>query len=769
MENLLTLRNSNLDGAFATAHMTLCGGTFLVGFVKLLGGSDLWIGALTAIPSLMGLLQIPGSIWGRGYNGYKRFVTPGGFLFRLFYVPFLLLPLLAFSADVKLAIMTISVMAASAAVALVGPIYNDWLAEMVPDTSRGWFFSRRNAIMAGVGTGVGLAGALLLDYFRKINSETTGFTVVFGLGIACAALSMVYYLQMTDIARPNPVQQSLQEGIRAFRMPLQNKRFRTVLFFFVAFVFAQAFPGNLFGAYALESLHLPFTVIQICAASQALGSIIFGPFWGYMADKYGNRPLLLFLGMGIALTPVCWMFTRPDQIVWNTVILVIGHIYSGLVWGGVSVCQYNLLLATADEKDRAPYLGVGLAFQALTGGIAPLVGAQVMAMVRTGLGPWEGYHVIFWATLGLRFLATFLLIPVKETGSASIRDTFRRLKSMSPTGYAALRSLSKSDNPHDRGQAIETVASKGFSLATEEIIAALHDPSPMVRRRAADALAKLGEPMAVEALIHQLHEHPDLVEDETIEAIGDLGTEEGVHALIDLLKSPRASHRRAAAKALGRIGSPEAVEPLIAAAGDQGDADLRRASLQALRVIGSKDASHVFVTALLDHYPSVRIAAAEGVSDLHLPEARDHLRASLMRFNDEAESEVAYALGAVGIVDDIPLILEEAKKCVSITTRRRALLGVARLLGVEREVYPLFMSEGLSQDSALQELLRPALKKHPRVRLAFQKFSSGEAQTALHLLTQSRLDPTFAMLESDVQELFLVAGAYAAKLVREGK
>ena len=69
-------------------------------------------------------------------------------------------------------------------------------------------------------------------------------------------------------------------------------------------------------------------------------------------------------------------------------------------------------------------------------------------------------------------------------------------------------------------------------------------------------------------------------------------------------------------------------------------------------------------------------------------------------YDDEAASEVAYALGAVGTVDDISLILQTAEKCVSIITRRRCLLGLARLLGVESEVYRLLLLDGMSRDSA---------------------------------------------------------------------
>lgn len=764
LDNLRTLRNANLDGAFATAFATLVGGTFLVGFVKECGGSDLWIGWLTAIPSLLGLVQIVGAVIGRSKPSYKRYVLPGGLLWRLLYAPIVLLPLVALAADAKLWILGGCIAAASLCVLMVNPTYNDWLAEMVPESSRGWFFSRRNAIMAGVGTGMGAVGGLVLDLSKEHGRAAQGFAAVFGIGLLCAGISMFFFLRMADVPRSDPIERDFRSAMAAFRKPFADRGFRPVVLFFVAFFFGQTFPGNLFGAYALETLHLPFTLIQICGAAQALGSILASRFWGYLADKYGNRPLLLVLGLGIALTPVCWMFTTPGQLAWNATILIAGHIYSGVVWGGVSVCQFNLMLATASGKDRATYIGVGLAIQALIGGIAPLMGAETMALARSTMGAAGAYHVVFWSTIGLRVLSIAFLFPVREVGSVGMRETLRKLSRISPKGYAALRSLSQSDSAQKRESAIHAVASQNFSLASEEVIQALHDPSPRVRRQAAMALATLGDVGAAAALVHQLEEHPDLVEDETIEALGELRSHAAVPSLIRHLQSPKSSTRRASARALGRIGDVAAISPLMLAASDKGDADLRRASLQALRVMGAVEAEPVILNALLDPYPSVRIAAAEAIDELMLVGALDNLRESMKRYDDEAESEVAYALGSIGDVDDIPAILAEAQKCVSVTTRRRCLLGVAKVLGVEPEVYRFLLSEGMSRDRELIDQWAAIAKRNRRFQVVLNTYASGDEPGAIEQL--SKIVKTKAMRSfaaTPVDELFLVAAAWVRK------
>ena len=771
LDNLRALKMANVDVAFATAFGTLVGGAFLVGYVKELGGSDIWIGWLAAIPSLLGILQIPGAIWGRGFDSYKRFVLPGGLLWRLLYVPLIFLPLLALDDGLKLWVLGLCVSVAAACVLPVNPIYNDWLAELIPSTSRGWFFSRRNAIAAGVGAAIGTLGALVLDYFKGEDLPDLGYAVIFGIGVLCAAISFAAFMAMKDLKRANPIRQPLRQSLAAFAVPLRDKSFRNVLIFLGVFVFAQTFAGNLFSAYAIETLKLPFTSIQLAVAAHAAGSIALGPFFGFLADKYGNRPLLFMVGLGLTLTPAIWLVCTPGETLANTIYLILGHVYSGAVWGGVAVCQFNLLLATAKEDDRANYLGVGMALQAIIGGIAPLMGAEMMAWLRGSYTADTAYKAVFITTMGLRFVSIFFLAPVKEKGAVRLRETWKHLSRVTPRGYAALRSLSNSPSPTSRARAIEEAADTQLSLAADEVISSLHDPSPRVRRRAASALAKIGDEKAVAALVHMLIDHPDLVEEEMIEAMGEIisalsdpPTEAAVAILSNYLRSPRSMVRRAAARALGRIGDASAIPVLLEGASANDDTDLRRASLQALRWLRADGIEDVVSTALYDPHPSVRIAAAEAVSEMELKGTVHALRESLETIQDEAESEVAYALGCVGTAEDIPLILREAAECHSVITRRRCLLGVARLLGVENEAYRLFLMEGMGRDTALLELLGPLAKKSKKIRQAMDKYSAGDEAGALEILKASRPERAFAVLASHpVEELFLVAAAFLKK------
>jgi MFS family permease len=763
------LRFANLDVAFSTAFQTLVTGAFLVGFIQALGGSDLWIGLLAAVPSLAGLVQIPGAIWGRGFASYKAFIWPGGLVWRLLYIPVAILPFLPIPPALKLTLLTVCVLLGSLSVAAVNSIYNDWLAELIPADSRGFFFARRNAIATATGAGVGLVGAFILDALRSSGQEPLAFGLVFGLAIVCAFVSFFFFMQMRDLPRIHPIRQKLWDGVKAIRSPFGDRDFRRVLIFLTVITLGQLFAGNLFIAYARESLHLDFRVIQLLAVFNAGGNVASAKMWGFLSDKYGNKPMLAVSVASVALNPIAWLATIPGQNNYNTILLLLTHILMGAGWGGVAVCQFNLILATAKTDDRANYIGAGLSVISAAGGLGPLFGAALMASLRTTLATVLAYKLVFGAVIVFRLASLYFLGRVTELGSTSIRETLKNLK-VSPRGMRAMRALARTSSGEGRISAIQDVGEQGVAMASDAIIKALHDPLPRVRREAAVALSRLSDPRAVEELIHQIEEHPDLLEEETVEALGLIRDRKAIPALIRMLHHPSALIRRASAKALGRVAGPTddaATDALIVAAQDESDADLRRSGLQALRLVGASDAVDVFCQALRDPLPSIRIAAAEAIAELRITSAAEELRSSIRTFEDEAASEAAYALGVVGVVDDLPAILCEAGRCTSMITRRRCLLGAAHLLGVEQPVYRLMLQEGMARDTAIADLLAHAGRRQPKVRLALERFAQDDEKGAVRALANALRRPELqALADNPVQESFLLAAAYSASHYR---
>jgi HEAT repeat protein len=569
---------------------------------------------------------------------------------------------------------------------------------------------------------------------------------------------------MGDTPRPQVVKQGLGESVKELGKPLRDKNYRSLLIFMGALFFANTFPGNFFTAFALESIKLPFTILTLQGLAQALGTVVASPFVGFLSDKYGNKPVLILFGFFLTVTPVMWLLCYPNANLHNAAVLLPISVLVGVVWAAVNLAQFNIILATSPPEERSSYISVALTVQNVVGFVSPLLGAFVMAALRAHFSdPITAYKTLFGITMGLRFLAIFTISPVMEEGAIRVRTTLRDLTRITPKGFSAMRSLSRSTDVSQREEAIQRVAEQGVSMAVDELIKSLHDPSPRIRRQASVGLARLGDPTAVDALLHQLADHPDLVEDETIDALGQLAGPEAVGPITKLLQDPRSLVRRAAVRALGRIGDPTAVPHLIEIA-QTGDPDIRRAALRSLWNLGAGNVEEIFAQSLLDPAPSVRIAAAEGVSEMGLKNARPQAIDSLNTYHDEASSEVAYALGTIGSDEDIPLILQTATECVSMITRRRCLLGVAKLLGVEASAYRLLLLDGMSRDTTLMAMVRPLSRKSKRIAVAFEKYSAGDEAGAIAAVAHALKQPVLHfMARQPVDELFLIVVCYLGK------
>ena len=765
LETLDTLRVANLDVAFATAFGTLFSGSLMVGFVRHLGGGDQALGLLGALPAFMGLMQIPGATFGRGMASFKKYVANGGLAWRLFFFPLIFLPLLPLPNNIRLFILLACLTVAAFCQNLVNPIYNEWIGKIVPERARGWYFSQRTLISAITGMIVGLIGARLLDVFKATPNEHIGFTIIFAIGWACSMLSMYYFYKMGDSTRDEVVKPSFREVTEVIRGPLRDKNFRQIMIFVVVFTASQGFANNLFAAFALESLKLPFLLLQLTSVAATAGTIATVRIWGFLADRYGNKPLLLILSGGVTFTPLMWVICHPgpENIVTNTIILFVGHIFTGVFWSGVGVVQMNLYLSTSTPQNRANYLASALTIAALSLAVSPLLGAKMLELLREPLGTVDAYKAVFWTVVGIRILAVILLRPVQEHGSTGFTETIRQLTGVRPKSFAALRTVRRGTDEHTRLGAIRSMGESKMSLGTSELHDALFDTSPKIRREATYALGRLRTLAAAEALLDHANAHPELVEEETIEALGDCGQLVAIPYLTQALQHPSSIHRRAAAKALGRIGDPRAIESLRQAATEPGDPDIRRAALQALRSLQAEDPSF-YADALFEAHPSVRIAAAEAISELNITDLAPNLRNSLEWFPDEAASEVSYALGTVGEESDLSVILYAAQHSVGKTKQRRCLLGAAKLFNLDRDLYRLFALEEVSRDAELLKHYRALSRRNPIFAVALERYSSGEEPRALQALAEADPQHFSAWAEFAVPESFLVAALLFEKL-----
>jgi MFS family permease len=748
LDNLRALKTANVDMALATAFATLVGGNFQQAFALEMGATPRVLALLAALPVVLGVMQVPGSMLGERFTSYKLFVAWGGLFWRLAWIPIVFAPIFFPSLSLLVAAIVIS----GISIFLVQATYTAWLSFLVPDSHRGYYFSRRIGLATITAALVGFPASLFLDWMDRTGQFMLGLSILFGIGVICGLVSYAVYWRMPNTRHAVVEGRSIKADFKGIAAPLRDKNFVRLLIFLVVFIIGQTLAAPFFFPYGREVLKLDFVYFQIFGGFHATASLLSAPMWGYFSDKYGNKPVLFASGLLISLGPITWVLTDPALGNWNLPILIIGHAISGFSWTGVAVAQGNIILANSSPELRSAAIALSQAVIAVVGFAGQMVGGEIMQRTMGVMTSDARYTLLFLLNSGMRIVAVGFLVIVNDPTSSSVRGFLRQIASIRPRGVIAMRRLGTTGDIGKKERAIRDLAVSRMTMAESELTALLMDPSPRLRREAAEALGRIGGSEASEALQRLIAEQPLLVEDEMVEALAAIGDTSAVPALVTLLENPSSSLRRASAKALGRLRSPGALDALMEAAAAK-DPELRRASIQALRLIGDKRCASVVANALIDPYPSVRVAAAEASADLGLEETAPTLR-MLLNQADEAVGEIAYALATFGGTEDISAILEASAGPVTKVARRRSLLAVAKLLDCEERLYKLFVADPVTCDT---ELLSWAGTDGSR-RRALSLYHDGEDEKALDRLARadSRLLPLAGHPQTD---LFLVAVA----------
>lgn len=750
LEILRGLKIANIDVVFATLWIALAGGAFQTGFARSLGANDFWLGFLSATPALVGLAQIPAAAWGDRYPSRRQFVIPGALALRLLWFPVVLLAffvkpephLVQFS--IPLALFAFFVTASALASSIITPAWTAWFSDLVPEDHRGRYFANRNALLSAANIAVAIPAAWFLDLSVKHGrfSPQVAFGSLFLLGFICLFVSFAAILKQPEQAPAAPRERrDWRQTLIAFKQPFADLQFRRMIWFYALFTAATVFPGQFFTVYMLENLGMSYVMVQVIMTVSSIFSVLSLKWWGYLGDKYGNKPLLIIAGVGVCIWPLAWLLTTPGDVVRSLVVLIVLHVFTGVSWACVNLSQFNLMLSLTREDQRTIYLGTISAVTGVAGGISPLIGGMfVSAMHGLFDRPEHSFFALFVVTALMRAVSLIPLSGIRDPRGATIRFVLSQIGSSRPSGWLALSRFSRSRSEDTRASAAQTLGESRMPIAVEELIHALDDPSYAVRVTAAVALGRIGDRRAVEALVGKLDDGVANIGVEAAEALGEIGDPSATTALIEELRNPDPRVSQAAAAALGKIGSPDSLEPLTRMARDASYPGQKVMALRALRTIpGAQTAADAVAELLSAPEPYLRSTAAGTLRSLGVREAAPAVRAQMQADDDPLSlGSLAYTLGTLGESADAELLLKTAAKADSPLARKRILLGLAALWNVEAAFYGLLSRVDLNRDTAVIQALEPRARKDSLFASALNAYAAADYREAVGHICRAR-------------------------------
>jgi HEAT repeat protein/Na+/melibiose symporter-like transporter len=733
LEILRGMRLSVWEGAFATVHGSLTTGAFLTGFALWLGANDLALALLTAIPTLAGLVQIVASYFGQRRGPRKPYVAWFAIAGRTLWIPILLAPFLmphplALSAFLVLFAVSFGLLNATV------PSWTSWMSDLVPADHLGRYFARRNTVAGIVGMVIGLPAAWFLDIAtRRHHWEGAGFGVLFGVAAAGGVASFLTLLRQPEPPprRKEESGSNIQQGILEFyRAPFADANFRRLLMFNMVFVTGQFFAAPFFTVYALQKLHLDYLWLQLFATLSSLAGLGSMAFWGYLADKFGNKSLLAIGVVGVFTLPILWILTTAEHPHVALGILAANNLAGGLFWAGVSLTQFNLLIRLSPSEKTGVYVATMAALTGLTGGVAPLLGGVLMhALEGWHIRPFgllvENYHVTFAIAAFLRIFALIFLRPVVDASSTPTRDVLQQLTETNPSAWRHIRRLRGASDEETRRTATAALASSRTRLAVSELVTALRDPSLAVREEAAHALGEIGDPQVVQALVEVLQDPTTGLAGEAAKALGRIGHRQATPALIEMLTDRTDNYAREdrilAIRALGALGGSDAAEALLRTLMESNQFDdneeEKEVIARALGQIGDVRAAPVLASFLQSAEASrpLRLALVRALGELGHPSALPALREALRTAADDGVlfPLLGDALARLGDTDSIVALLNGIWEQDSPVARRQVAHAIGTLLGEGETLYALLALEEFTRDAAVARLFEE-IQKHLR-------------------------------------------------------
>jgi MFS family permease len=420
-----SLRASTLDGVFATIFSGVTGGVLLTNFLLQLGATSVEIGLLSSIPMFVNLLQPLGAYLAERTTSRHWYGLWVFGLSRLLWV--ILLLLIAGFSDSQtghhqLVIWTLVIVLATHILGALGSAsWFSWMAALVPRRLRGRYFGIRNSAANLINLLCVPLMGLGISAWR--GGTIQGYGIVLFLGVIAGLISLVFQFFIADVnpQAPLPEDTGVTSNVstEAAAIWFKDGNFLRFLLYFGLWTFAVNLSSPFFNLYMLDNLHLDVSLVTLYGSLTAGANLLMLVVWGKLADRIGNRPLLVLVGILAAVTPLLWLGTGANSAsVWVWLPLV--HLFSGGTWAAIELCSNNIQMSVAPVRQPGVYFAIAAAITGLTGAMGTATGGFLAQLSFIG-----GLPGLFVISAILRLAALLPLMFVREQRSVPLIELVR--------------------------------------------------------------------------------------------------------------------------------------------------------------------------------------------------------------------------------------------------------------------------------------------------------------------------------------------------------
>jgi predicted MFS family arabinose efflux permease len=181
------------------------------------------------------------------------------------------------------------------------------------------------------------------------------------------------------VEKPSAAEQ--QENAKSQRQLMRifkDANFLKFLLYFGAWTFAVNLSAPFFNLYLLDNLALDLSWVTLYTSLASGANLVMLLLWGKLADRLGNRPLLILVGILVAVTPFFWLGAGNDAIsLWLGIPLL--HILTGGTWAAIDLCNNNIQMEVAPVDRPSTYFAIAAAVSGVCGAVGTTAGGIIVS------------------------------------------------------------------------------------------------------------------------------------------------------------------------------------------------------------------------------------------------------------------------------------------------------------------------------------------------------------------------------------------------------